>query len=308
MNPQSKATFLALIAILLWSTVATAFKIALAELSFIMTLFYVSLFSTIFLFLIIVFQSHTKELVQSSKKQIFSSAVLGFLNPFSYYLILFAAYSMLPAQLAQPLNYTWPLILVLLSIPLLKQKVPKLAIVAIIISFSGVVLISLKDNFSFKIDNPLGVFLAVISSVFWALFWIYNIKDKRDEVVKLFFNFLFGFIFISILVISTSEFKMLSLNGLLAVLYISLFETSITFVLWLKALKLSASSEKISNLVFISPFISLIFIHYILGEKIYITTFIGLTLIIIGILFQQYLSFRNRKQINQSIRDCLKLE
>ena len=297
MKTQTKATLLALIAILLWSTVATSFKIALKELSFINTLFYVSLFSTFFLFLIIIFQSKTKALLKFSRSQILSSAFLGFLNPFSYYLILFAAYSMLPAQLAQPLNYTWPLMLVLLSIPLLKQKVPKLAIVAIIISFSGVVFISLKDSFSFKIENPLGVFLAVISSVFWALFWIYNIKDKRDEVIKLFFNFLFGFIFISIVVFSTSKFVLPSVSGLLAVLYISIFETSLTFVLWLKALKLSVSTEKISNLVFISPFVSLIFIHFILGEKIYFTTFIGLTLIIVGILFQQYLSLK--KQSNK---------
>ncbi|OFX49338.1 MAG: hypothetical protein A2046_05640 [Bacteroidetes bacterium GWA2_30_7] len=296
MNTQSKATLLALIAILFWSTVATAFKIALNEINVLLTLFYVSLFSTIFLFLIILFQVNTRKIFQFSKKQIFGSAVLGFLNPFSYYLILFVAYSMLPAQLAQPLNYTWPVMLVLLSIPILKQKISNLGIIAILISFSGVVLISLKDTFSLKVDNPLGVFLAIISSVFWALFWIFNMKDKRNEVVKLFFNFLFGFIFISLLILATSEFKLPSRNGLFAVIYISLFETSITFVLWLKALKLSSSTEKISNLVFISPFVSLIFIHFILGEKIYITTFIGLTLIILGILFQQYLNFRIKKQ------------
>ena len=292
MNLQTKSYLLAVIAILFWSTVATAFKIALNEMNFVITLFYVSLFSTIFLFLIIILQSKTKAIFKFSKNQFLSSAFLGFLNPFSYYLILFAAYSMLPAQLAQPLNYTWPLMLVLLSIPLLKQKVPKLAIVAILISFFGVVFISLKDSLSFKIENPLGVFLAIISSVFWALFWIYNIKDKRDEVIKLFFNFLFGFIFISIVIFATSKFVLPSRNGFFAVLYISLFETSLTFVLWLKALKLSVSTVKISNLVFISPFISLIFIHFILGEQIYTTTFIGLTLIIIGILFQQYLSLK----------------
>lgn len=294
MKTQSKATLLALLAILLWSTVATAFKIALSELNFALTLFYVSFFSTVILLLIIILQSKTSQLLQFTKNQLMHSVLLGFLNPFSYYLILFAAYSMLPAQLAQPLNYTWPLILVLFSIPLLKQKVHKLAILAIMISFLGVVFISLKDSFSFNIENPLGVFLAVISSVFWALFWIYNVKDKRDEVVKLFFNFLFGFIFITIVIIFASSFVFPSTKGLLSVLYISLFETSLTFVLWLKALKLSASTEKVSNLVFISPFVSLIFIHFILGEQIYITTFIGLSLIVFGILFQQYLNYRNR--------------
>ena len=39
-----------------------------------------------------------------------------------YYLILLKAYQLLPAQVAQPLNMIWPVILVFLSVPILKQK------------------------------------------------------------------------------------------------------------------------------------------------------------------------------------------
>ncbi|NJK98814.1 MAG: EamA family transporter, partial [Bacteroidales bacterium] len=49
--------------------------------------------------------------------------MLGFLNPLLYYLVLFKAYSLLPAQIAQPLNYTWPLILVILSIIFLSKNI-----------------------------------------------------------------------------------------------------------------------------------------------------------------------------------------
>jgi drug/metabolite transporter (DMT)-like permease len=44
-------------------------------------------------------------------KILFQSAITGALNPFGYYLILFKAYSLLPAQLAQPLNMIWPVTL-----------------------------------------------------------------------------------------------------------------------------------------------------------------------------------------------------
>ncbi len=61
----------------------------------------------------------------------------------------------------------------------------------------------------------------------------------------------------------------------------------ITFVLWLSALKLSENTAKVGNLIFISPFLSLIFIHYLVGEDILTSTFMGLVLIIAGLLIQQ---------------------
>ena len=61
----------------------------------------------------------------------------------------------------------------------------------------------------------------------------------------------------------------------------------ITFVFWLSALKLSENTAKVGNLIFISPFLSLVFIHFLVGEDILASTFIGLALIISGILLQQ---------------------
>jgi drug/metabolite transporter (DMT)-like permease len=60
----------------------------------------------------------------------------------------------------------------------------------------------------------------------------------------------------------------------------------ITFIFWFKALKLSDNTSKVSNYIYISPFVSLVFIHYIVGETIEITTLYGLALIISGILIQ----------------------
>lgn len=60
----------------------------------------------------------------------------------------------------------------------------------------------------------------------------------------------------------------------------------ITFFFWLKALQTADSTDKISNLVYIAPFLSLIFVHLILREPVYYTTPAGLVLIIAGILVQ----------------------
>jgi drug/metabolite transporter (DMT)-like permease len=64
----------------------------------------------------------------------------------------------------------------------------------------------------------------------------------------------------------------------------------LTFLFWSKALKLSETTAKISNLIFLSPFLSLIFINTILNEAILASTFIGLIFIISGILLQRRLN------------------
>lgn len=193
---ERKSYVYAIAAIITWSTVASAFKISLRYVNFLQLLFFSSLFFFLILLSILALQQKLT-LLKCSKKEYVYSAILGFLNPFIYYCILFKAYSILPAQEAQALNYTWPRMISLLSIPLLKQKIGMKSILAILISFIGVLIISTRGNItSLSFSNAGGVALALGSAAVWALFWIYNIKDKRDEVVKLFLNFSFGIIFI----------------------------------------------------------------------------------------------------------------
>lgn len=288
MDKQRFAYIYAIIAIVLWSTAATAFKIALKHINFIELLFISAGTSHIVLLFILLFQKKLHLLKKTTKKDIMHSAMNGFINPFAYYIILFKAYSLLPAQVAQPVNYLWPLMLVILSAPLLKQPIRLYNIIALIISFFGVFFISTHGKITnLDIANPIGVFLALGSSVLWALFWIFNIKDKRDEIVKLFFNFMFGFIYISIVFIFTTNFNIPSYRGVLAAVYIGLFEMGITFVFWLKALQLTDTNDRISNLVYLSPFLALVFIRFVLQEQIVFTTIIGLAFIIAGILIHQ---------------------
>ncbi len=75
-------------------------------------------------------------------------------------------------------------------------------------------------------------------------------------------------------------------KGIASSVYIGLFEMGITFFFWLKALQMSETTDKVSNLVYLAPFLSLIFVHFILHEPVYYTTPAGLLLIISGILIQ----------------------
>jgi drug/metabolite transporter (DMT)-like permease len=290
MNRARKSYIYALTAILFWATVPTAFKISLGESGIITMLTIASLTSAIALYLAVVIGGKAPLLYKTGRKDLLRSAILGLVNPFIYYIILLKAYSLLPAQVAQPLNMIWPIILVFLSVPILKQKIPARSFVALFISFTGVFVISSQGNLANPgSSNPAGVILALISSVFWAFYFIMNLKDERDESVKLFLNFFFGSVYLIIALLVTGSFKdTVTIKGLISSVYIGLFEMGLTFLFWLKALSLASSTDKVSNLVYLAPFLSLILVHFVLGEHIYFTTLAGLLLIIVGILTQNH--------------------
>lgn len=290
MIDQKKAYAFGLATVLLWSTVASAFKLSLAHMGPAQLLLWAGLFSTLVLGLILAVQGKLRLALACTRTEYFRSLWLGVLNPFLYYLILFEAYDRLPAQEAQPINYTWALTLALLSVPLLKQKIAAKDFLAICISYAGVVVISTHgDVFSLKFSDPVGVFWALFSTVVWALYWIGNTKETRDPVVGLFLNFLMGMPFVAAWCwLAGGGFSFGSWGGLAGAAYVGLFEMGVTFVLWLTALKLSANTAKVGNLIFLSPFLSLVLIHFLVGEDILPATYAGLVLIIAGLLVQRW--------------------
>ncbi len=297
MTNQQKAVLFAYCSVLLWSTVAVSFKLSLQYLDYFQLLFISSWTSTFSILIITIFKvtqrnQNIKEIF-TNKRQILNSAYLGFLNPFLYYVVLFKAYSLLPASLAQPLNYTWVIVISIFSILFLKQKINYKQFLALIISFLGVVVIATKGNFTqLNSDNPLGILLATGSSLIWGAFWILSMKSRLDSQITLLFNFFFGSLYISIALILFSDFD-INIYGIIPAIYVGLFEMGITFLLWFKALKYAENTALIGNIVYLSPFLSLIFINFILGESIHTSTLIGLFMIIVGAVYQNYLKTKS---------------
>ena len=289
MKAQRKAYIFAFSAIACWSTIGSAFKLSLRFLDPLTLLLFSCIVACAALFIILLSQGKLGLLKKTTSTGFFMSALMGLLNPYLYYIVLLRAYNLLPAQEAGTLNYIWPLVLVLLSIPLLKQRISIWSIISIFISFTGILLISTHGSpLSFRLTSVSGVLLALGSAVFWALYWILNMKDERDAVPKLFLNFCFGLLYTFITIALTKHFWIPSLPGLWGAVYIGLFEMGITFVLWLNALKFSETTARVSNLIYLSPFVSLIIIHFAVGEAILWSTIGGLALIVGGIIMQQY--------------------
>lgn len=289
MKNQKQALMFGGATVLLWSTVATAFKLSLRDLTPLQLMLIACTTSVAVLAVVLVIQKRLPALFELTRRQYLVSVLMGLLNPVLYYLVLFGAFDRLPAQEAQPLNYTWALTLAYLSVPLLGQRLSRADVIAGLICYSGVVVIATHGNvLALEFSDPVGVIMALASTVIWAAYWIANTRDTRDPLVGLFLNFLFGLPFIVVICMVTDGLPTGSNTALLASVYIGFFEMGIAFVLWMYAMKKAENTSQVSNLIFISPFLSLIFIHFILGEEILNSTYIGLVLIVAGLWLQQH--------------------
>lgn len=178
-------------AVLLWSTVATAFKITLTYLSPIQMLVAASVVSVLALIAIALYQGKLHLLGRTFMARPLYYLLLGLINPFAYYLVLFKAYELLPASQAQPLNYSWAITLTLMAAVFLGQKIRKQDWIACLLGYLGVVVIATKgDLMALQFDSPMGVALALLSTLLWALYWILNTKNQADPVLGVLLGFL----------------------------------------------------------------------------------------------------------------------
>lgn len=286
MSRDRWAILLAGIVVLLWGTAATAFELALRWVTPFELLVYASGTSVIALALILSAQRAWPRFGETPRRTWLQAAALGALNPFLYYLVLFAAYARLPGQIAMSLNYAWPLVLALLAVPILRQPLSRRQGLAILICFIGALIIVTGGSLALDGIDPLGVALALGSTLIWAGFWLLNARAKADAALSLFLGFGVGLL---LALLASPLFGGLSTpptTAWPALVYVGLFEMGLTFVLWLTALQWSRSAARLAQLIYLAPFLSLVFLHLIIGEPIAASTPLGLALIIGAILSQ----------------------
>lgn len=270
----------------LWSTVATAFKVALGHMSPLELMWLASLVSWALMGALVIRQGLAGEAFQRGWC---TAAWAGLLNPVAYYLVLFGAYDRLPGQEAMALNYTWALTMAFLAVPILGQRLTRLDVVAGVIAYSGVWVIATRGAvFDVAFADSLGVGMALASTLIWALYWLLNARDHRPPLVAQWQNFSVGVPVLSVLLLAGPGLEWHGWAGLGAGVYVGLFEMGVAFVLWQLAVHQVSRTAKVSNLIFLSPPVSLLLLFLVVGEPILPSTLIGLALILGGLALQQW--------------------
>jgi drug/metabolite transporter (DMT)-like permease len=285
---QRKAYAYAALTVCCWATVSTAFKVALAGLHHAQVLLLANAVAVCVLALIVLPSGGLYRLRALPLLEHGRCILLGLMNPAGYYLLLFQAYALLPAQVAQPINYTWAITLSLLAVPLLGQRVGIAEIAAACLAAAGVFVISLGSG-SGSIGNIRwdGIGFALASTLIWAMYWILSARARGDAACRMLLSFAWG--------LPASLGACLWLSGLpvaggrtlLAVLWIGVFEMGLSFFFWQRALSLSVNVARVSNLVFLTPLLALLPIALVLEEPIAPSTLPGMLLILGGLAIQQ---------------------
>ena len=288
MPNEHRAFKLGLSAVMLWSTVATAFSISLRYLTPLQLVALASAVSWCFLSLRLLQPARWQALRATAMRDRLFGLAMGWLNPALYYLVLFAAYDRLPAQEAMAINYSWGITLALIAAPLLGQKLSLYSLLTSGISYFGIVVIATRgEPEALNFAQPEGVALALLSTLIWSLYWVINARKEIDPEVQLFLNFTGALPLLAALVWYQGAAAPVSWQGWAGGVYVGLFEMGFAFVLWMGAMQATRSTIRISSLIFLSPPVSLLFIWLIAGEALRPYTLVGLLLILLGLWLQR---------------------
>ena len=301
MTTSTKSVLLASVAVLSWSTVATAFKVALSYLSVFEMVLIANLTAVVIFTALMAAERQWHRLRSLPMRTVGLCALMGLLNPVAYYLILFSSYDYLPAQVAQPINYIWPIALLLLLSIFNKEPIPKRKYIGMIVSLAGLVLIALGGKNITGEISPLGISMAIISAILWAFYWMINdrIKNTLPESMSLFLGFLFGAIYMVIASVFVPV-HVPSVNALLSGVYIGIFEMGVPFICFGLAIRTTHNPALINQMCYLAPFLSLFFISMVLREPIVTSTLLGLLLIVAGIVYNQYFAVPQKQKLKQS--------
>ena len=284
-----------LMAVGLWSTMATAFKWALLYTTPMQLITAAATVSWLFFAMRLAVSGSLRSVMEVPRTIRWRCLILGLLNPGLYYWILFQAYDLLPAQDAMAINYTWGLTLPLIA-SLFSKIVPTRSEIGLaLLSYLGILIIVTDGDLSaFEFTAPRGVLLALLSTVIWGLSWVLNSRfvdtHQLNPEVTLFLNFTAATPILWLLTTLSDGVIALSSASILSGLYVGLLEMGIAFVLWMNALRLTNNPIRVSSLIFLAPPLSLVLITTVLGEPISQSTLLGLVVILLGLAGQQFVS------------------
>lgn len=285
MSQDRQAILYGLGAVGLWSTVATAFKVGLGWMTPLELMWLAALVSWLLMGGLVLKQGTMRQALNSGWK---TALWAGVMNPVAYYLVLFAAYDRLPGQEAMALNYTWALAMAFLAVPILGQRLTRMDIVAGLVAYAGVWVIATRGAvFNMSFEDPLGVLLALSSTLLWALYWLLNARDERPPLVGQWQNFTVGLPILTALLLIGPGFQWHGWKAVGAGVYVGLFEMGIAFVLWQLAVHKVSRTAKVSTLIFLSPPVSLLLLYLVVDEPLLPSTFVGLFFILLGLALQQ---------------------
>lgn len=283
---MKKEYLFAAVSIVCWGSTAAITKLLLNAISSMQILFYSSFLATVALFLFNVAGHRLGALRQYRGRDFARLIPLGLLGLFVYNLLLYTGIDQMLAQDAFILNYLWPIMTVVFSCIVLKEKMRGRTVIALIISFVGVAVVLTKgDLSSVHMSDALGIACSLAAAVCYGLFSALNKREQADPFVNMMLYYGASTVMSGLYLTATGEMVLPAAGQLPGILWAGVFVHAVGYSCWAYALK-TGNTARISNLAFITPFLSLVYVYFLLHEEIGLFSILGLAIIIFGVLFQ----------------------
>lgn len=279
---MKKSYVFAGVAIFFWSTIATVSKLLLSQMDSMQVVGISSLFAFLFLLILNILKGNLKELRSYKVKDYLTIALLSILGIFGYHLLLYLGMERMEGGKAFIINYLWPLMIVLFACLLLKEKFTLRKMLAILLSFAGVFAVSSTGSGETQLA---GILFCISAAVVYGLFSVLNKKCNYNNYLCMMLCYLVAFLLSAVYMLIRRTPLSLDLPQTLGLLWNGICTYAIAYTLWAIALA-KGETAKISNLAYITPFLSLIWTTLILKEPFQPISLLGLLCIVGGILIQ----------------------
>ena len=282
---MKKSYLFAATAILCWSTVAVTSKLLLGAHNNFQVLWISALFAAVFLFVVNLANGNLKKLKDYKLKDYIISILIGLPGSFLYYVFYYAGTERMLASQAFIINYLWPIMSVLFACIILKEKMTVKKAIAIAISFLGVAIVAGGDVARLNGDLLFGAMFCILGAVSYGIFTALNQKFDYDQSISVMIGYILSFVLTSIINAVQGDLFIPNFVESLGFVWNGVITMAIANTVWVMALK-AGNTAKISNLAYITPFLSMVWTSLILKEELNIYFIAGLVVIVLGIFIQ----------------------
>ena len=278
------SNFYAAVTVILWGAMPALTKDLLNALPNFETLALSSSFAFLFLFAV---NRREGTLKKFSADEILTAAALGFLGLFLYSAFFYYGLARMTSQEACILNYLWPLMIVLFSCPILGEKLTTRKLLAVGMSFIGVVVMMGGASDDFSAEKFFGALSCVIAAACYGLFSVLNKRRRLNQKLAMMIiwattaicAFAAGYFFETWLLPSARQ--------IIGLLWLGVMINAVAYLTWALALEKTSNTARTANLAYLVPILAIFISTFAFGEELSPAVIPALILILGGILINK---------------------
>lgn len=292
MTETFKGTLFALLAVAMFATLGTGFKMAVTRMNSYSVVVWIAIWATLTLFCFLIREKRVGSIVVEFRQRPFFFPVAGIVGLGVQQFLCLKTYEYIPASQAVILHYTYPLMMLLLSWLLFREKSDWWALCCVVLGFVGVsVLVSAGGGVG-DLRLSIGVAVALGTAFSFALFCVLIKHASFSITPGMFLLNLFGLLFLLCLLPLYPVQWSISGTDMLLMAYLGIFPTAVAFILWNRALRMIPTGRS-SNCALLVPILSLVCITLVLKERIDLMQALGMAIVLVSVFLNVRLASRS---------------